>query len=63
MLSGEVSCSIDWTKEIIPTKAYAYLDKNKSLGHLDTKICKTKTQSFQIWPKPFIKSFRSSSGS
>ena len=56
------------------------LDKNKSLGHLDTKIGKTKimkifticatrcnsdnkTQSFKIWPEPFIKSFTSSSGS
>ena len=66
-----------------PTNAYAYLDKNKSLGHLDTKICKTKimkffsenriyrikcnadnkTQNFQMWPRPFIKSFLSSSGS
>ena len=31
---------------MIPTKAYAYLDKNKSLGHLDTKICKTKIMKF-----------------
>ena len=29
-----------------PTNAYAYLDKNKSLGHLDTKICKTKLMKF-----------------
>ena len=29
-----------------PTNAYAYLDKNKSLGHLDTKICKTKIMKF-----------------
>ena len=28
--------------------AYAYLDKNKSLGHLETKIYKTKIMKFYI---------------
>ena len=34
--------------EIIPNKSYVYLDKNKSLGHLDTKICKTKIMKIFI---------------
>ena len=35
-------------KRKISTKAYAYLDKNKFLGHLDTKICKTKIMKIFI---------------
>ena len=42
MLSGKFSYCINWTKNLIQTKAYHYLDKNKSLGLLDTKISKTK---------------------
>ena len=38
MLFAKVSCCIDWTCRIILIKAYAYLDKNKSLGVLDRKI-------------------------
>ena len=45
MLSGKASCCFDWTLRIISTKAYAYLDKNKSLVHLDTKI------RIQFWHK------------
>ena len=67
MLFGKVSCCTDWTRRIIPTKAYAYLDKTKSLGLLDKNFqnqnnddffskdfFSNKTQSFKMWPKPWV---------
>ena len=48
MLSGKVSCCINWAEKIVPTKAYAYLDKKKSLGHLDTNISKPNIMKFSL---------------
>ena len=46
MLFGKASCCIDWTRRIIPTKAYAYLDKTKSLGLLDTNFQNQNNDDF-----------------
>ena len=46
MISRKVSCCIDWTERIIPTKDYAYLDKNKSLGLLDKNLQNQNNEDF-----------------
>ena len=44
MLSEKVSCCNN--QRILPTKAYAYLDKNKTLGLLDTNLQNQNNEDF-----------------
>ena len=56
MLSEKILCCIDWTLTIIPTNAYAYLDKkNKSLGHLDKNL---QNQNNQVFLKKYNAIYR-----
>ena len=49
MLSGKISCCINWTWFWIIFKAWLFFDKNRSLGLLVTNICKNRTIKISLF--------------